>query len=456
MAGGRHSRRGCREPNQRRRRYWGMVALLTVIVSAFSLLASLSAGIHPERSVRPQAVLHEPYVHSSSPIALALRGLPPDGRETGMSVASAKVRAISMSAHKINLYVAGKKVRVIDVATPVTTIQRLARLVNNRAWIAETAPGQITLQSALTVTRGVDLRIGSPQIHLVRMVSIPSVFIGVNGGKVDFTAVTLEAVPPTSQAASSYKPFVMATGGAVMDVTNSTFKGLGWDWNASYGVCWEDHSTGRVTGSTFEDGFIGVYIGNSHGILFRDDAFRDNALYGLDSQSFSRALVIDHSLAEGNRNDGIILSNHVTGSLVEESVSRDNGENGITVENFSMHNWITRNTIADNTDDGLLTSQSPYNVFADNIVAANGVGIQLSDGGAQHTTLTGNQVERNGLTDQHLVLNNSNVTADNGGQWNRCVLIRIWVCAVSVIALLAAGLAIVSRHGQRPILTPVT
>lgn len=456
MASGRHVLLARREPNQRRRRYWGMVALLAVIVCAFSVLASLSAGIHPQRLVSYTVVLRAPHVQASSPIALAMRGLPPDSRTLNVPPASPSVRAISMSTHKINLYVAGKKVRIIDVASPVTTIQRLVKLVDNPAWIAETAPGQITLQSALTMTHGVSLRIGAPQVHLVRLVSIPSVFIGANGGKLDFTGVTLEAVPSASQAASYYKPFVMATGGAVMDVTNSTFKGLGWDWNASYGVSWENGSTGSVTGATFEDGFIGVYTSYARNILFRDDVFRGNALYGLDPQSYSQGLIIDRVLAEDNRGDGIILSNHVTGSVVEESVSRGNGENGIMLDNFSMHNQVIRNTVTGNSDDGLATSRSPDDVFADDIVVANGIGIQLSAGDAQYTILTGNQVDRNGLAEQHLVLNGSNVTADNGGQWNRSVLIRIWLCAASVIVLIAMGLAAASRREPRPILAPAT
>jgi hypothetical protein len=63
-------------------------------------------------------------------------------------------------------------------------MQRLTRIVNDPAWIAETIPGQITLRSALAMTTG--------------------------------------AVPPIRKAASYYKPFVMAIGGAVMNLTHAT------------------------------------------------------------------------------------------------------------------------------------------------------------------------------------------------------------------------------------------
>jgi mannuronan 5-epimerase len=449
MAGARRAELVHREPDQRRHRYWGMVALLAVIVSAFGVLASLSAGINREQIASFRVVPREPFVQAYSPIALALHGLPPDSTEVNVSVATPQVRAISMSRHNIDLYVAGKEVRSIYVASPVTTIQRLAGLVDNPAWIAETAPGQITLWSALTITPGVVLRIGAPRVHLVRMASIPSVFIGTNGGTLDFTGVTVEAVPPASPAASYYKPFVMATGDAVMDAANSTFRGLGWDWNASYGASWEDGSTGRVTGSTFEGGFIGVYTGHSRDMLFRDDIFRGNALYGLDPHSYSRGLVIDHVVAEYNHAHGIIFSNHVTNSVVEASISRDNGENGIMMDRLSTHNRIVRDTVAGNAGDGLVTSLSPHNAFTDNIVVANRIGIRVSPGDAAHTILTGNQLDRNALAEQNLVLDSTNATSSNGGQWDRSVLIEIWICAVSAMAVAATALAVLPRRRAR-------
>jgi hypothetical protein len=105
-----------------------MLALLAVIVSAFAVLASLSAGIRPQRLTGFLVVAREPVVPSESPIGLALRGFPPN---TGMadkdlpavrlSARSPLVRAISVSAHDIDFFVAGKKAREIQLAARCRT-----------------------------------------------------------------------------------------------------------------------------------------------------------------------------------------------------------------------------------------------------------------------------------------------------------------------------------------------
>lgn len=425
-----------------------MLSLLTVVIGAFGLLVSLSAGIHPERLATFPVASRAPFVNTADPLLLAQQGLPPASTIGHLLPRSVEIRAITLRPREIVLTVGGKTVRTISTPKPVTTIPELVRLVNNPSWIDETADGSVTLRVALVIEHGVNLTIGGPGVHTVRLLDVPSVLIGTDDGELNFTTVTVEAVPSIDRSNRLYKPFAAATAGAIMNVTNSTFVGLGWDHDSSYGASWESGSTGRVVGSTFENGFIGAYTGDAQDILFRDDVFRGNALYGLDPHTYSHGLIIDDVIAEDNRAHGIIFSEHVTDSVISDSISRDNGENGIMMDLSSIHNRIQGNTVFGNTGDGLVTTNSPYNVFVGNFVYGNRIGIRLSPGDAQHTTLALNRVTDNALAAQNVQLSGTNTTADNGGQWDEPVIEIIWSAVISVILLTAFSLAVADWRRQ--------
>jgi poly(beta-D-mannuronate) C5 epimerase len=425
-----------------------MLTLLTVVIGAFGLLASLSAGINTGRLANFYVVPRGAFVAASDPLVLAQRGLPPNSSIANVLSASPAIRAITVRPRVIVLTAGGKTLRTIPTPKPVTTISELTRFVNNPSWISETADGSVTLNVALVTEHGVNLTIGAPDVHTVRLLDAPSVLIGTDGGELNFSTVTVEAMPSPAPSDGSYKPFVAGTADAVLNVTDSTFSGLGWDHDASYGASWESGSTGRVVGSTFENGFIGVYTGEARNILFRDDVFRGNALYGLDPHTYSHGLVIDDVVAEDNRGHGIIFSVHVTDSVISDSISRDNGENGIMMDLFSSHNRILDNTVAGNSGDGLVTTDSPYNVFVGNYVSGNRVGVRLSAEDEQHTMLAFNRVIDNSLAGQNAELNGSNTTADNGGQWDEPVIMIVWSTVASVILLTAISLAVADWRRQ--------
>ena len=438
-----------RQPNYSRRRYLGMLALLTVVISTFGLLASLSAGIHPERFASFSVVPRKPFIHAYSPLALAQMGLPPNSSVTNVPKASPEVRAITVQPTHILMNSLGKTFRIIPLAEPVTTLPQLVKIIDDPSWIADTGRGKITILAALIIDRGASMTVGGSSVHTVRLLKEPSVMIGTREGKLNFRDVTVEAAGTVDSTDSFYRPFVAATLKGVMNVTDSKFIGLGWDWNASYGASWEDGSTGRVTGSTFEDGYIGAYTGQARDVVFRDDTFRDNALYGLDPHTYSHGLVIEHVVAEGNRAHGIIFSNHVTDSVISDSVSRDNGENGIMMDLSSTHNQITGNTVYGNVGDGLVTTNSPDNVFKMNDVHNNRIGVRLSSSDTQSTRLVANHVTDNGLAGQNVRFTRSNFTRDNGGQWDERIVVSIWVTVVAVIGITAILLAAAGSRKRR-------
>jgi poly(beta-D-mannuronate) C5 epimerase len=284
----------------------------------------------------------------------------------------------------------------------------------------------------------------------VQLKDMPSVFIGAQGGTLSFNGVVVRSIPGDDLAASNYyQPFVMATGKTTMNTTDSTFTGLGWDWNASYGVSWVEGATGRATGSTFTNSFIGVYTNGVSNLTFEGDKFTNNALYGLDPHTYSSHLTISHVTASGNKAHGIIFSNNVTASSITDSYSFKNGENGIMMDARSTGNRIIDNTVYGNTGDGLVTADSPNNAFANNVVTSNRVGLRLDASDTSSTTLTGNRFHNNGIASEGVAVIGTNVASDNGGQWNWTVIKRTWLVAMLLILLIALLLRINMRRNMR-------
>lgn len=446
-----------REPNYERRRYWGMLTLLSILLISAGIFVSISAGIHPERNGAFSVVPRKPYEHAYNPIALAELGLPPNSSEAKALPASPAVRAIVIRPGYISIMSAGKETGRIKHSKASLNLNDVVSAVNNKDLIEEVSSGHVVLKVALIV-RNISLAIGSPYVSELDLVDTSSVFVGTESGTLLFDSVSVKSVSSNKSATDYYQPFVMATDNATMNATNSVFSGLGWDWNASYGVSWVEGSTGNAIGCTFEDSFIGAYTSRATKMTFKNDIFRNNALYGLDPHTYSSYLTIDNVLAENNKAHGIIFSDHVTKSTIVNSTSKNNGENGIMMDELSTSNVISNNTITGNTGDGLVTSNSPSNVFNDNVVSNNRVGVRL-DPRDNPKTVTNNKVTNNGLASEGITLDNSNTSLDNGGQWNWTVVKTTWYVVTGLILLAAVMLAIASyrrkRRPQKPHLTMV-
>lgn len=438
-----------RGPNHVNRRYWGMLALAAVIFGFVGTLITISAGIHPLSNETFHHIDRKPYQHAHNPIVLAQMGLPANSTQANTLPTTPAVRAIVAEPGTIKLLAAGKVIKQIPYTGASLDLPRIMQLVNDPAMIQEGSSGQIVLKVAL-IARHIKLTVGSPLVSEVRMVDTGSVFIGAEGGSLTFDTVTVRTIPSDDPSAEWYQPFVMATDKATMDTRGSTFTGLGWDSNASYGVSWVEGSTGSVTDSIFEKSFIGVYTSEAVGMAFRNSTFRNNALYGLDPHTHSTNLTIDNVLAEGNRAHGIIFSEYVTASSITNSTSRNNGENGIMMDEFSTGNVIKHNTITGNTGDGLVTARSADNKFVGNTVTGNRVGIRLDPKDTATTAVLTNRVANNGVASEHALLNSSNESLNNGGQWNWTVVRTTWIVVAGLLVLTALALTRTRRQPQLP------
>lgn len=413
----------------------GMMIIVSVLLVGIGFYLSLAIAIYPQNDEGFEIVERGPYIHSYDPIALAELGLPPNSSNANALPANPEVRTISTYSDKVVLTAAGVITSSISLTNPITDLKQLKDLVNNPAWIEEGSAGVYTLKAALIAYSPSSFTIGSPQVREVQLLDMPSIFIGVQGGTFEFRDVTIRAVNAGQRSDNQYQPFVMATGGAKMTISNSIFSNLGWDWNASYGVSWVHGSTGSATGSVFEDSFIGVYTSRAERLSFISCIFRNNRLYGLDPHTYSRNLTIDNVIAERNGAHGIIFSDHVTDSVIKNSAAFANGENGIMMDQSSTYNVIESSAVHNNIGDGLVTAASSDNTFLRNSIYENRVGIRIDKSDAPNTVLTGNSLTRNNKASENAYLDGSNSIQDNGGQWNIQILSFIWFGVAMVLLI---------------------
>jgi hyaluronan synthase len=264
-------------------------------------------------------------------------------------------------------------------------------------WIERTAPGVYLLRVSLVQAPGTVLEFVAPAVRQVRLLDDPEVYLSAMGATGRFAGVTVTSWDvrrraPAPDPAKS-RPFVLYDEGSDLRVVRSTFQYLGSDRSSAYGVNWR-RSTGGAVESTFHHNFFGAYTYQSHGVVFRDNVFRDNNIYGLDPHTGSSRLVVEGNRAFRNRVHGIVFSEDVTDGVVRGNHAYGNGDNGIVIDERSDRNTVSGNLAEANGGDGIVILGSSHNLVRGNVVRGNRVGVRvnLRSGGNR---LQGNRVSGN-------------------------------------------------------------
>jgi len=448
FAAWRHRRRS-RGVDYLRRRLVGTVAVVAIFWASLGGVLTLAFAIYPVRSGGFPVVPRPPYIRTNDPITVVEVGVPPnvpfETENLDTVPRDPSVRLIAVRPGRVTLVAGGSTVRNIETPFGAVEIGQLADVIADPDWIERSGPKKVVLKSALVSYPGVKLTVG-PAVGDLELLNRLGVFLGANGGGLFFEGVHVHATG--AQSMGSFRPFILSIGRGDMQFRRSTVEGLGWDWNGSYGVSWQDGSTGKAIDSTFQNNFIGVYTAQSSGLLFQRCTFRKNYLYGLDPHTYSRHLMIEDSLAEDNGAHGFIFSEYVRESVIRNSISRGNGENGIMMDTYSTGNLIYNNQVIGNVGDGVVTTDSPRNSFQSNVIEGNRVGVRTSRRDARSTVFQGNDVSFNDLASENLEIRNGhegNSVAGNGGQWNPWALKAVWVGIAVALALSAALLSLHAR-----------
>jgi poly(beta-D-mannuronate) C5 epimerase len=420
-----------------RRKLGGYVIVLGLAIGVGLIGTFVFGRSYSELALQKEAFDRLQYVPSFDPIEDATLGVSPNSSNVMASTPDPRIRAIRVFPTQLIEVAGGKAIKSIDTPAPAS-LKALAAKVNDSSWLADTGQA-VTLKAAVILENGSAMTVAAPTTTEVVMQAHEGVFLGATKATLTLSGVYVHAsdakVPTTfsKPEQTAGRPFVLAVG-SKLNITDSTFRYLGRDWNSSYGVSWSKGSTGTVTNSRFEHDFIGVYTNGSPSLLVQHNTFLYNSLYGIDPHSGSTHMVIVGNTSNYNGRHGIIFSDHVTAGTVRGNTTIGNGLNGIMMDEASTGNVIEGNTVRGNHSDGIVMANSSDNRIEANTITGNRIGVTLR-GSTSGTVLKQNIITNNKMAVQGGSTSGNHVR-DNGGEWSGTRIAAVWIVSAALLLLL--------------------
>jgi hypothetical protein len=279
---------------------------------------------------------------------------------------------------------------------PITTdIDGLMDLLRGYKAIERTGPGTYRLNRAISIEGDIRVDLTSPDLSKLELTSTPDVLASL---VFDQSSVLIKGISITSVDPSTGKPdldspdgraFVRMKNGR-MDVIDSKLSYLGnglketlsakakvstaqqeggtygFSYRISKGKLGTEISTGWVEGSTFEHNHFGAYSFGASGIMWKDNIFRKNEVYGLDPHDDSNNAMIVGNLFDSNGKHGFIVSKRCNYNIIHDNVSVNNKLHGFMLHQDSAYNLIEDNVSYGNTDNFVIYG-SNWNTVKDNV-----------------------------------------------------------------------------------------
>jgi parallel beta-helix repeat (two copies) len=208
-----------------------------------------------------------------------------------------------------------------------------------------------------------------------------------------------------------------------MLINNSELDHLGYYAAESYGVAYKargcDHNNltvcskvgvyGSETNSHFHDNFMGTYTWGAKGLVFTNNEYDHNVMYGLDPHDVSINLTIDNNRFDYNGDHGVICSQLCDNLTITNNESDHNGmvpfmgptgdsDTPGQVHGIMIHRGVTNTVISGNyvhdqpNGAGVAIFDSAGDTVTNNTVVNNKYGIRISVGSA------GNHITNNTIT----------------------------------------------------------
>lgn len=278
---------------------------------------------------------------------------------------------------------------------PITTdIDGLMDLLRGYKAIERTGPGTYRLNRAISIEGDIRVDLTSPDLSKLELTSTPDVLASL---VFDQSSVLIKGISITSVDPSTGKPDLDSPDGRAfvrmkegrMDVIDSKLSYLGnglketlsakakvstaqqeggtygFSYRISKGKLGTEISTGWVEGSTFEHNHFGAYSFGASGIMWKDNIFRKNEVYGLDPHDDSNNAMIVGNLFDSNGKHGFIASKRCNYNVIHDNVSVNNKLHGLMLHQDSAYNLIEDNVSYGNTDNFVIYG-SNWNTVKDN------------------------------------------------------------------------------------------
>jgi parallel beta-helix repeat protein len=289
-----------------------------------------------------------------------------------------------------------------DFRNPLATmtIPDLMRIVQPYNGIQQVGPKEYIILQPITVANNIRMDITAATVTKLQLRSAARFDITTLTFKdsealiADTTITSID--PVTGKPDTDYtdgRSFVRAYGSARMDVLNShiLYLGMGLDTlkkarltpptstmdfvslGGVYGLSWriptgtygQNIATGWVEKSTMDHEYIGAYTFGASGMMWRDNIFTDNTLYGLDPHDDSNNATVEGNFFARNQKHGFIVSKRCNYNIIRNNVSVDNHLHGFMLHKDSNYNLI-ENNISIGNEDNFVIYESHYDTIRGN------------------------------------------------------------------------------------------
>lgn len=296
-------------------------------------------------------------------------------------------------------------------ALPYTLAELAARFP---ASVERAGPGVLLVKEPIVAVRGARLALSSDDAREVRLLSTPATFASIVGfrGELTFSGSPQERLVIRSWDPARGGPdtrlddgraYVLVRGGR-MDIEQAELAYLGFSTGFASGAAWKgidaEPSRGAVTSARFERNFTGAEADGAAEMVWRHNAFADNARYGFAARNASHGFVFEENLVARNGAHGVIFSYGSSRNRIRDNRALDNGGGGIVLAAGEEvtgglvaspdDNLVERNLVAGN-QIGIRVSGGSRNVVRNNSVRRNGSGITLAERAAA-TVVSGNSI----------------------------------------------------------------
>ena len=316
----------------------------------------------------------------------------------------------------------GDLLRVInefDTNTPiVTTIPELAEHLKQYDAIDKVGGTTYRLNRAISIEGDIRVDITRRTVKNLQLTSTPDVLASLvfDESTVLIKGVRISSIDPSTGDpdidSSDGRSFIRMKNGR-MDIINSTIshlgngltenltdsaristaQGEGGTYGLSYridkGRLGSQITTGWVENSTFRHNHFGAYTFGASGMVWKDNRFADNEVYGLDPHDDSNNALIEGNVFEHNGKHGFIVSKRCNYNIIRGNRSVDNKLHGFMLHQDSAFNLIEDNTASGNVDN-FVVYESNFNTIRDNRShAPRSTHIRVNSA-AHNTFVTGN------------------------------------------------------------------
>jgi parallel beta-helix repeat protein len=318
----------------------------------------------------------------------------------------------------------GDLLRVInefDANTPiVTTIPELAERLKQYDAIDKLDGKTYRLNRAISIEGDIRVDITRSTVSSLQLTSTPKALASLvfDESTVLIKGVRISSVDPSTGDpdvdSSDGRSFVRMKNGR-MDIIDSTIsqlgngltenlsasakistaQGEGGTYGLSYridkGRLGSQITTGWVENSTFTRNHFGAYTFGASGMVWKDNRFTDNEVYGLDPHDDSNNALVEGNLFEHNGKHGFIVSKRCNYNIIRGNRSVGNKLHGFMLHQDSAFNVIEDNVASDNVDN-FVVYESNFNTIRDNRSYAPRSSHIRVNSAAHNTFVTGNRL----------------------------------------------------------------